>query len=44
MPGAPPVSRLRELGVARISLGEYVYADAMDFVRDRLLSLRGPAS
>jgi len=44
MPGAPPIARLRELGVARISLGEYVYTDAMDFVRDRLLSLRGPAS
>ena len=43
MPGAPPIARLRELGVARVSLGEYVYADAMDFVRDRLLSLRGPA-
>jgi 2-methylisocitrate lyase-like PEP mutase family enzyme len=44
MPAAPPIARLRELGVARVSLGEYVYADAMDFVRDRLLSLRGPAS
>ena len=44
MPGAPPISRLRELGVARVSLGEYVYADAMDFVRDRLLSLRGPSA
>ncbi len=40
-PGAPPVSRLRELGVARVSLGEYVYADAMDFVRERLFALRG---
>jgi 2-methylisocitrate lyase-like PEP mutase family enzyme len=44
MPEAPPITRLRELGVARISLGEYVYADAMDFVRERLISLRGPAS
>jgi 2-methylisocitrate lyase-like PEP mutase family enzyme len=44
MPGAPPIARLRELGVARISLGEYVYADAMDFVRERLITLRGPAS
>ena len=43
-PGAPPISRLRELGVARVSLGEYVYADAMDFVRERLLSLRGPSA
>ncbi len=42
--GRTAIARLRELGVARISLGEYVYADAMDFVRDRLLSLRGPAS
>ena len=40
-PGAPPVSRLRELGVARVSLGEYVYADAMDFVRERLFALGG---
>ena len=39
-PEAPPVSRLRALGVARVSLGEYVYADAMDFVRERLLALR----
>jgi 2-methylisocitrate lyase-like PEP mutase family enzyme len=38
-PDAPPISRLRELGVARISLGEYLYADAMDFVRERLTSL-----
>jgi 2-methylisocitrate lyase-like PEP mutase family enzyme len=44
MPEAPPIARLRELGVARISLGEYVYADAMDFVRERLISLRVPAS
>ena len=43
-PGAPAISRLRELGVARISLGEYLYADAMDFVRDRLVSLRGTGS
>ena len=43
-PDAPPVSRLRELGVARVSLGEYVYADAMDFVRERLVSLRGPSA
>jgi 2-methylisocitrate lyase-like PEP mutase family enzyme len=43
-PDAPPISRLRELGVARVSLGEYVYADAMDFVRERLVSLRGPSA
>ena len=44
MPGAPPIARLRELGVARVSLGEYVYAGAMDFVRERLITLRGPVS
>jgi 2-methylisocitrate lyase-like PEP mutase family enzyme len=43
-PEAPGIARLRELGVARISLGEYLYADAMDFLRERLVSLRGTGS
>ncbi len=40
-PDQLPIDRLAELGVARISLGEYLHAAAMDAARKRLLSLRG---
>jgi 2-methylisocitrate lyase-like PEP mutase family enzyme len=43
-PDQLPVARLKELGVARISLGGHLHADAMDFVRERLLSLRDTRS
>ena len=43
-PEAPPISRLRELGVARASLGGHLHDDAMDFVRERLITLRGTGS
>jgi hypothetical protein len=43
-PNQLPVARLEELGVARISLGGHLYDDAMDFVRQRLLSLRDTRS
>jgi 2-methylisocitrate lyase-like PEP mutase family enzyme len=39
-PGAPSPSRLAELGVARISLGEGLHTHAMDAVRARLAELR----
>ncbi len=43
-PDQLPIDRLAELGVARISLGEYLHAAAMDAARKRLLSLRGTRS
>ena len=43
-PDQLPLDRLAELGVARISLGEYLHAAAMDAARKRLLSLRGTRS
>ena len=43
-PGAPPVARLAELGVARVSLGDYLHAGAMEHLRARLLSLRDTGS
>jgi 2-methylisocitrate lyase-like PEP mutase family enzyme len=43
-PNQLPLTRLAELGVARISLGGHLYDDAMDFVRERLLSLRDTRS
>ena len=38
-PGAPPVARLAELGVARISLGHFLHAEMMDALRARLNEL-----
>ncbi len=38
-PGAPPVARLAELGVARISLGHFLHAEMMDALSKRLSSL-----
>lgn len=39
-PGAPPVERLAELGVARISLGHHLHAEMEDALRERLADLR----
>jgi 2-methylisocitrate lyase-like PEP mutase family enzyme len=39
-PGAPPIARLAELGVARISLGHFLHAEMMDAVRARLGQLQ----
>jgi 2-methylisocitrate lyase-like PEP mutase family enzyme len=39
-PGAPPIARLAELGVARVSLGHFLHAEAMDGLRARLAGLR----
>ena len=38
-PGAPPIERLAELGVARISLGHYLHAEMMDALAQRLAGL-----
>jgi 2-methylisocitrate lyase-like PEP mutase family enzyme len=38
-PGAPPIARLAELGVARVSLGHFLHAEAMDGLRARLAEL-----
>lgn len=43
-PAAPPVARLAALGVARVSLGEYLHAGAMEHVHERLVSLRDTGS
>ena len=43
-PGAPPIARLAELGVARVSLGGQVHAEAMAAVERRLVSLRDTGS
>ena len=29
-PGAPPIERLAELGVARVSLGHFLHAEMLD--------------
>ena len=39
MPAAPPVERLAELGVARISLGHHLHAATMDVLARRLAEL-----
>ena len=41
-PGAPPIARLAELGVARISLGHYLHAEMMDALARRLAALAPP--
>jgi len=41
-PGAPPIERLAELGVARISLGHYLHAEMMDALEKRLTELQPP--
>jgi 2-methylisocitrate lyase-like PEP mutase family enzyme len=38
-PGAPPIARLAELGVARISLGHFLHAQMLDDLRARLEEL-----
>ena len=39
-PGAPPIARLAELGVARVSLGHFLHAEMLDALRARVLPLR----
>jgi len=39
-PGAPPIARLAELGVARVSLGHFLHAEMLDALRTRVLPLR----
>jgi 2-methylisocitrate lyase-like PEP mutase family enzyme len=41
-PGAPPVERLAELGVARISLGHFLHAEMMQALETRLAGLQPP--
>ena len=41
-PGAPPVARLAELGVARVSLGHFLHAEMLDALRARVQGLRQP--
>jgi 2-methylisocitrate lyase-like PEP mutase family enzyme len=38
-PGAPPIDRLAELGVARISLGHFLHAEMTEALRERLKAL-----
>lgn len=38
-PGAPPVERLAQLGVARISLGHFLHAEMLDALRKRVSRL-----
>ncbi len=38
-PGAPPIARLAELGVARISLGHFLHAEMMAALKERLSRL-----
>jgi 2-methylisocitrate lyase-like PEP mutase family enzyme len=38
-PGAPPIERLAELGVARVSLGHFLHAEMLDALRERLSRL-----
>jgi 2-methylisocitrate lyase-like PEP mutase family enzyme len=38
-PGAPSIARLAELGVARVSLGHFLHAEAMAALRERLAAL-----
>jgi len=41
-PGAPPIARLAELGVARVSLGHFLHAEMMEALRTRLEGLQPP--
>ena len=41
-PGAPPLRRLAELGVARVSLGHFVHAEMMEALERRLAGLQPP--
>ena len=41
-PGAPPVARLAELGVARISLGHFLHEEMLDALRARIAGLQPP--
>ena len=41
LPGAPPIARLAELGVARVSLGGILHAEMTRALRGRLEGLRG---
>jgi 2-methylisocitrate lyase-like PEP mutase family enzyme len=45
-PGAPPIERLAELGVARVSLGHFLHAEMMEAFAERIgaLSRRGRRS
>ena len=38
-PGAPPIERLAQLGVARVSLGHYLHAEMLDALRARVEGL-----
>jgi 2-methylisocitrate lyase-like PEP mutase family enzyme len=38
-PGAPPIARLAELGVARVSLGHFLHAEMLDALRERVSRL-----
>ena len=38
-PGAPPIARLAELGVARVSLGHFLHAEMLDAFEDRVRRL-----
>ena len=40
-PGAPPIARLAELGVARVSLGHFLHAEMLDALRARLAEIKG---
>jgi 2-methylisocitrate lyase-like PEP mutase family enzyme len=40
LPSAPPIARLAELGVARVSLGELLHRETVDTLRARLDELR----
>jgi 2-methylisocitrate lyase-like PEP mutase family enzyme len=39
-PGAPPIARLAELGVARVSLGHFLHAEMLDALRERLAAIK----
>ena len=39
-PGAPPIARLAQLGVARISLGHFLHAEMLEAFRARLVELQ----
>jgi 2-methylisocitrate lyase-like PEP mutase family enzyme len=43
-PGAPPIARLAELGVARVSLGHFLHAEMLDALRTRVEGLRAARS
>jgi 2-methylisocitrate lyase-like PEP mutase family enzyme len=38
-PGAPPIERLAELGVARVSLGHFLHAEMLDAFKERISRL-----